>query len=174
MLYSVKMRVGVALLALCVPLAGAVSACGEDEEPHGETTLEATLDAAPPPPPPPPASDAGGPTGPKVECQIGAALELEPNDTTATATSFTELALCGVLETSKDVDYLAFETPPGTKLAVFQAVITGTVDFELTSNGKTFTPSDTEQFGPGKYLVKVFTKSAEPGSYKLRVQFDPE
>lgn len=168
------MRVCVALLVTTVILAGAVSACGEDEEPAGEQTLEATIDAAPPPPPPPAKSDAGEPTGPKVECQIGAALELEPNDTAASATSFTELALCGVLETAKDVDYLAFETPPGTKLSVFQAVITGKVDFELTLDGKTFTPSDTDQFGAGKYLVKAFTKSTEPGSYKLRVQFDPE
>lgn len=151
------------------------AACGDDEAPAG-AAQEQTADSAPPPPPPASTSaqgDAQEQTGPKVECAVGAALELEPNGTKETATSFTELALCGVLETAADVDYLTFDTPAGTKLTVFQAVIEGKVDFELTLNGKTFGPGDTESFGSGTYLVKVFTKSAAPGTYRIRVQFDP-
>lgn len=167
------MRLSFLLLPIGVVLA-CTTACGDDEEPQGtaEQQTSAGPDAAPPPPSTK-AEDAGPPNQPKVECQLGAALELEPNDTKETATSFTETALCGVLETDKDVDYLAFDTPAGTKLTVFQAVITGQVDFDITLNGKTFGPSDVDQFGSGKYLVKVHTKSGKPGSYKLRVQFDP-
>lgn len=111
--------------------------------------------------------------GPAVECAIGSAIEAEPNDSPMTATSFTELSVCGVLETAKDVDYLAFETPSGTKLSVFQAVIDGKVELALTYNGETFGPSQTDKFGAGKYVVKAFTNAGKPASYRIRVQFDP-
>lgn len=112
------------------------------------------------------------PIGPKVECTIGAAIEEEPNDTPATANVFTELSFCGVLETGTDVDYAAFDTPTGKKLSVFQAVVTGSVDFELTLNGATFGPTETTKFGSGTYLVKAFTKAGRPAAYRIRVQFD--
>ena len=120
------------------------------------------------------AKDAGvaPPIGPKVECTIGAAIEEEPNDTPATANVFTELSFCGVLETGSDVDYASFDTPTGKKLSVFQAVITGSVDFELTLGGATFGPTETGKFGSGTYLVKAFTKAGKPAAYRIRVQFD--
>ncbi|MBS2016249.1 MAG: hypothetical protein JST00_25425 [Deltaproteobacteria bacterium] len=167
------MRWSWSLLPLALALVG-TAACGDDEEPSGNTEQETKVGDDAAPPPPPPKEDSGPPGQPKVECQVGAALELEPNDTKEKATAFSELALCGVLDTDKDVDYLAFETPPGTKLTVFQAVITGQVDFDITLGDKTFGPADVEEFGSGKYLVKVYTKSGKPGSYRLRVQFDPE
>jgi hypothetical protein len=121
-----------------------------------------------------PALDAApeGPVGPAVECAIGAAIESESTDSPATATPFTELAICGVLETAQDVDYLTFDTPPGTRLTLFQAVINGRVDFDLTLGGATFGPAETSKFGPGTYLVKAFTRAGKPGSYRIRVQFD--
>jgi len=112
--------------------------------------------------------------GPAVECAIGSAIEEEPNDAVMTATSFSELSICGVLETAKDVDYLAFETPTGTKLSVFQAIIDGKVELALTHDGETFGPSETAKFGPGKYVIKAFTTAGKPASYRIRVQFDPE
>ncbi len=112
------------------------------------------------------------PLGPAVECTIGAAVEAEPNDTTATANAFTELGFCGVLETGADVDYFTFATPTGKKLTVFQGVITGSVDFELTLNGATFGPSETGKFGSGTYVGKAFTKSGKPAAYRIRVQYD--
>ena len=166
--------VSLAVLAVSLPLVASLVACGDDEPPTGEQNQ--TTDSGPPPPPPtstPAQGDAQTQSGPKVECAIGAALELEPNDTKETATPFSELAICGVLETAGDVDYLTFDTPAGTKLTVFQAVIEGKVDFDLTLNGKTFGPADVESFGSGTYLVKAFTKSKEPSTYKIRVQFDP-
>ena len=111
--------------------------------------------------------------GPAVECQIGSAIEAEPNDTPATANAFTELSFCGVIDGAKDVDYLTFDTPSGTKLGVFQAIIDGSVDFELTLAGATFGPADTDKFGSGTYLVKAFTKSTKGASYRIRVQYDP-
>jgi hypothetical protein len=112
--------------------------------------------------------------GPAVECTIGAAIENEPNDTAATANAFTELGYCGVLETGTDVDYFTFDTPPNTKLAVFQAVIDGKVDFSLTLGSAAFGPSETAKFGSGTYVVKAFTKAGKPASYRIRVQFDPK
>lgn len=112
------------------------------------------------------------PLGPAVECTIGAAIEQEPNDTPATANAFTELSFCGVLASGTDVDYATFDTPTGKKLSVFQGVITGSVDFELTLNGATFGPTETGKFGSGTYLVKAFTKAGKPAAYRIRVQFD--
>ena len=58
------------------------------------------------------------------------------------------------------------------KLTVFQGVITGSVDFELTLNGATFGPSETGKFGSGTYVGKAFTKSGKPAAYRIRVQYD--
>jgi hypothetical protein len=111
--------------------------------------------------------------GPMVECEFGTAVETEPNDTPETANVFTELAFCGVLSTPSDVDYFTFDTPPSTKLTVFQGVIQGMVEFELMQNGATFGPADTDMFGSGKVLVKAFTRAGKPASYRVRLQFDP-
>lgn len=118
--------------------------------------------------------DAGvaPPIGPAVECTIGAAIEQEPNDTPETANAFTELSFCGVLESGTDVDYSTFTTPTGKKLTVFQGVITGKVDFQLTLDGATFGPTETDKFGSGIYLVKAFTTAGKPAAYRIRVQFD--
>jgi hypothetical protein len=124
-----------------------------------------------------PASEAGPerPPGlPSVECQIGTAIEIEPNDTAQTATPFTELSFCGVLETAADVDYATFDTPPGMKLGLFQGVIDGKVDFELTVGGITFGPGETTKFDSGTYLVKAFTTAGKPASYRFRIQFEPK
>jgi len=173
------MRVIAPLRSLVVVAAacGAWSVgCGDDGAPPAEQTQESVADAEAPPTSP---RDAGraedaAPQGPRVECAIGSAIEIEPNDTRATATPFTELSLCGVLATSADVDFLTFETPPGTKLSLFQAVVEGgKVDFELTLGNETFGPADVERFGSGTYVVKAFTASGKPGSYRIRVQFDP-
>lgn len=155
--------------AVFASFVASTAACGDDDPP-----LESDTPAASESPPPPP--DAGiseQPPGlPQVECAVGAAIEIENNDTPQTATDFTALTFCGVLSTPSDVDYATFETPAGTKLTVFQAVIDGKVDFELTLNGQTFGPAETTKFGSGRYLVKAFTKSDKPGKYRIRVQFD--
>jgi hypothetical protein len=170
-------RSGLARLVLASLVASAsvlalaaAGGCSADEAPAAE---EEGVDAGDP--------DTARPTfdtgpervnGPTVECAIGAAIESEPNDTPPTATPFSELAICGVLATAKDVDYLTFDTPPGTTLTVFQAVIDGPVDFELTLGGATFGPSETSKFGPGTYLVKAFSKGDKAGTYRIRVQFE--
>ena len=161
--------VRVALLLLACGLA----ACSKDEEPAateepiGEGS--GTPDAAVAPPP----SGTTTPPGPAVDCAVGGAVELEPNDTAATATSFTELTLCGVLATGTDVDYSTFATPAGNKLTVFQAVIDGKVDFELSLGGAKFGPGEIAKFGSGTYVVKAFTKAGKTATYSYRVQFDP-
>jgi hypothetical protein len=156
-------------------LACGLVACGSDdapgttEEPIGEGG--GTPDDKPPPAPP--RSGTTTPPGPAVDCAVGGAVEIEPNDTAQTATSFTELTFCGVLATGTDVDYATFVTPPGTKLTVFQAVIDGKVDFELSLGGAKFGPGEVAKFGSGTYLVKAFTKDGKGASYSYRVQFDP-
>jgi len=144
--------------------------CGEDDPPADEPVMEAGA-------PETTTTVRDGTAearviGPAVECAIGSAIELEGNDTPATATAFTELSACGVLETAKDVDYFTFDTPPNTTLTVFQAVIDGKVDFELSLGGATFGPGETTKFGSGTYLVKAFTKADKPASYRFRVQFE--
>ena len=54
-----------------------------------------------------------------------------------------------MLENATDVDYFTFATPAGTKLSVFQGVIDGKVDFQLTLNGASFGPGETAMFGSG-------------------------
>jgi hypothetical protein len=169
-------RSGLARLVLA-PLVASVSlvalaaagGCSDDEAPAAEEGVDAgEADTARP------TFDTGPErvNEPTVECAIGAAIESEPNDTVKTATPFSELSICGVLATAKDVDYLTFDTPPGTTLSLFQAVIDGPVDFTLTLGGATFGPGETSKFGPGTYLVKAFSKGEKPGTYRIRVQFD--
>ena len=161
-------------LAIATALFGAgfllAAGCGGDDESTEPAPVEAgAADTASRP-----SEDAGTPIviGPAVECTISAAIETEPNDTPQTANAFTELGYCGVLDTPADVDYFTFDTPPGTKLGVFQGVIDGKVDFQLTLNGTTFGPAETAKFGPGTYVVKAFTTAGKPASYRIRVQFD--
>jgi hypothetical protein len=162
--------------ALAFPIACALAsmvavACGSDDP---ESSSEADLSGGKPETSTPPATDAGEVrVGPAVECAVGGAIENESNDTRATANAFTELTFCGVLATPDDVDYSTFETPPGTKLGVFQGVIAGKVEFELTLGGATFGPAETAKFGSGTYVVKAFTKSGKTASYSYRIQFDP-
>ncbi len=162
--------------ALAFPVACAIAslvvACGSDDpasssEAEISTGRPETSTALP---------DAGDEraVGPVVDCPVGGAIEVESNDTRATANAFTELTFCGVLSTPQDVDYSTFDTPSGTKLSVFQGVIMGKVEFELTlNNGPPFGPGETAKFGSGTYFVKAFTKSGKTASYSYRVQFDP-
>ena len=162
------------VLLLALGCGASASACGSDEptasteEPIGEGTGKPDAQA--------PAQDSGETQvlGPAVECAVGGAVEIEGNDTPQTANAFTELTFCGVLATGKDVDYATFDTPPGTKLSLFQGVIDGKVDFELTLGGATIGPGETSKFGSGTYLVKAFTTAGKSASYSYRVQFDPK
>lgn len=168
-------RVCVVFLLLAGALAVTTGGCSSSDD-TGSSTEEpvaegnGTPDSATAPPP---RSGSTTPPGPSVECAVGGAAELEPNDSVATATAFTELTFCGVLATGADVDYSTFVTPKGTKLTVFQAVIDGKVDFELSLGGAKLGPGETAKFGAGTYVVKAFTKAGASASYSYRVQFDP-
>jgi len=167
------LRSGAALFLPAAAIA-AIVACGGDDGPSDPGGEDAGAETGPAPTQEagPSASSSAG--GPQVDCVLGAAIELEPNDTAAQANPFTELSYCGVISPGTDVDYSTFETPPGQTLSYFQAVITGKVDFELTVNGKTLSPADNDQFVPGKYVVKAFTTDKKPGNYRYRLQFDPK
>ena len=161
-------------LVLVSPLVAAgivlAAGCSEDAETPEPPPLEAgAADTASRP-----SQEAGAPivVGPAVECTISSAIESEPNDSPATANAFNELGFCGVLDTPTDVDYFTFDTPPGTTLSVFQGVVNGKVDFQLTLNGATFGPTETTKFGSGTYVVKAFTSAGKTASYRIRVQFD--
>ena len=165
--------------ALAFPILGALAsmvvvACGSDDPASSaEADISSRKPDAATPVSPPDASEQRT-VGPAVECAVGGAIEVESNDTVATANAFTELTFCGVLATPQDIDYSTFDTPAGTKLGVFQGVITGKVEFELTLNsGAAFGPAETAKFGSGTYLVKAFTKSGKTASYSYRIQFDP-
>lgn len=107
-----------------------------------------------------------------VDCAVDSEPEQEPNDTPEQASSFTGLAVCGVLPKG-DVDYVTFTTPDGTKLGSFLAVINGKVDFDIMLGGKTFKPGDSEEYGAGTYLVKAYTTDGAAGTYRIRLRFDP-
>ncbi|MBX3192870.1 MAG: PPC domain-containing protein [Labilithrix sp.] len=166
-------RLGALAAALILPCAMLGAACGEDDEalPPEPTPEEAGQSQAPQYSRGDGAVDERPPNLPQVECAVGAEIEREDNDTPEQANELTATAFCGVISDPDDVDYITFETPQGTKLTVFQAVIDGPIDFELTLNGETFGPAATSKFGSGRYLVKAFTKG-EPGTYRLRIQFD--
>jgi|GEM_PF-1927270 len=164
---STRLAIATVLLAAGFVLS---AGCGEDEESTEPAPVEGgAADTASRP-----SQEAGAPIviGPAVECTIAAAIETEPNDTPQTANAFSELGFCGVLEKPTDVDYFTFATPAGTKLSVFQGVIDGRVDFQLTLNGASFSPAETTKFGSGTYVVKAFTTAGKPASYRIRVQFD--
>jgi hypothetical protein len=172
----VKMTfVRASLFAVACGIASISGACSSDDEPvtATEEEIEDGDDTPYAATPKPDAGEVSVP-GPAVECAVGGAVEVESNDTPQTANAFTELTFCGVLGTAQDVDHATFVTPPGTKLSVFQAVIDGKVDFELTLGAAKFGPSETAKFGSGTYVVKAFTKAGKPASYSYRVQFDPQ
>ncbi len=157
-------------LGLVFTIAIALVACSDEEEPEPAAVAEITADAGEEKRE---EQEAGSSTPVyQVDCPIGVAVEHEPNDTKETATSFTELSFCGVISTGDDVDYATFDVPEGKKVSVFQGVITGKIDFELTAGGKTFGPADTEQFTGGTWTVKTFAKDKQPGKYRFRIQFN--
>lgn len=170
---------GMTLLAsgLVIGLAVGSTACGSSDEEsasspvkRGDASKDAredddtTADSAP--------TREAGPAPIPVTCPVGTAVELESNDTPEEANAFTETMFCGTLSSRDDVDYATFATPAGKKLTVFQGIINGKVDFELTVGGSTFGPGDVDAFMSGTYLVKVSNGGADPASYRFRIQFD--
>ena len=152
-------------------------ACGDDEPPATLEDAGIEAGAEPEPPPPRTPSDGGGANEPpviEVDCPAGTAVEVEDNGTPEKASELDQqLSFCGALSPGSDVDYSKFETPPGKKLALFQGVIEGAVDFDLMVNGKTLRPGDVKKFEAGKYIVKAYTKDGKPGKYRYRIQFEP-
>ncbi|MBN9166491.1 MAG: hypothetical protein BGO98_23065 [Myxococcales bacterium 68-20] len=156
----------------------AAAACG-DETALPEPLEDAGVDVAQPPPPPASSSDSGGggtnePPIIDVDCPVGTVVELEDNDSPAKANELDQgLSFCGAITPGSDVDYSTFTTPAGKKLALFQAVIDGAVDFDLVVNGKTLRPAEVSSFEAGKYVIKAYTKDAKPGKYRYRIQYEP-
>ena len=150
-------------------------ACSEDPAAIVALDAGAGADAEATPSPPSRTPPAGDPNVPviEVDCPVGTAVEFENNDTIAKANEFWELSFCGSITPAADVDYSKFTTPRGKKLALFQGVIDGVVDFELRVNGKTLRPEDVKDFEAGEYVVKAFTTDGKPGKYRYRIQFDP-
>jgi hypothetical protein len=170
---GVRARSTFALAALSL-LALSLLFCGGDDEPledpavpdgGGAAREGGVIESRP-------ADGASGGHQIPVDCPPGTAIEREDNDTPETANEFTELSFCGTITPGTDVDYARFQTPPGKKLELFQAVIDGRVDFELTLGNSTFGPADTARFASGEYLVKIFTTDGEPGTYRFRIGFD--
>lgn len=163
-------------LAALAWAALAATACGDDDPPVDQASagLDAGPEAAEPPPATTPQQDAGdGVIIIEVDCPVGTSVELEDNNTPDKANELDhQLAFCGAISPGDDVDYSKFTTPDGKKLALFQAVIDGAVDFELEVNGKTLRPGDVKKFEAGTYVVKAFTKDKQPGKYRYRIQFE--
>ena len=86
---------------------------------------------------------------------------------------FGSRAIGAELTPGSDVDYSTFTTPGGKRLALFQAVIDGKMEFDLLVNGNTLRPSDVKRFEAGAYLVKAYTTDGKPGKYRYRIQFAP-
>ena len=161
--------VALGALALLAP------ACGDDEPPADQGGGgDAAVEVAPPPATPPATTDAGdGVVIIEVDCPVGTSVELEDNNAAERANALDQqLAYCGAISPGDDVDYSTFTTPPGKKLALFQAVIDGAVDFDLVVNGKTLRPGEVKKFEAGTYVVKAFTKDKQPGKYRYRIQFE--
>src|SRR3954463_15762395 len=93
--------------ALFAAACGLVSIAGCKSDDDSASSSEDEIGAGEPDAEPAPSNDAGEVRvlGPAVECAIGGAVEVESNDTPATATAFTELTFCGVLGTPQDIDY---------------------------------------------------------------------
>ena len=90
------------------------TACGDDAPPAPPHDAGVRAEAPRP-------EAGGGGFIIEVACHVGTAVELEDNDTPATANAFTELSFCGSITPATDVDYSTFKTPEGKKLALFQA-----------------------------------------------------
>ncbi|MBX3217536.1 MAG: hypothetical protein KF850_36225 [Labilithrix sp.] len=169
---------GLAAAAALISLgATTLTACGDDGAAPDVEEEDAGVDAGTEPPPPPPASDGGSANQPppiEVDCPVGTVVEMEDNDTPATANELDDgLSFCGAISPGSDVDYSTFTTPAGKKLELFQGVIEGAVDFDLIVNGKTLRPSEVKRFEAGKYLIKAYTKDQKPGKYRYRIQYAP-
>ncbi len=107
-------------IAACATALGAV-ACKSDEDAGSSQDEIGEGDDAPDASRP--KKQDGGETqvlGPSVECAVGGAVEVESNNTAKTATAFTELTFCGVLDTAQDIDYSTFGTPPGRSSRSFR------------------------------------------------------
>jgi len=169
-------RSGLAAIAALGALVSATPACGEEAPPAalGDGGVDATAEPTSPPPPPAAATDAGaGVVVIEVDCPVGTSVEVEDNDTPENANELDQqLSYCGAITPGDDVDYSTFTTPPGKKLALFQAVIDGAVDFDLMVNGKTLRPGDVKKFEAGAYVVKAYTRDERPGKYRYRIQFE--
>ena len=162
----------VACFALAVPACGGDDALPPASPDAGADAPTSTIDDRAPTPKP--VGDGGGYVPIDVDCPIGTAVEIEPNDTAAQATELDGmLSMCGSITPGADVDYSTFTTPTGKRLAFFQAVIDGKVDFDLVVNEKTLRPGDVKKFEAGTYVVKAYTTDKEPGKYRYRVQFEP-
>ncbi|MFO0740688.1 MAG: hypothetical protein U0270_32625 [Labilithrix sp.] len=164
---------------LGVLLAVLISACGDDDGAPRPTTPDAGRDSAAPTPTvttptaTTTATSSNGPPPVPVDCPPGSTIELEPNDSPVKANKVRDQSFCGSLTPAGDEDFSTFDTPPGKKLALFQAIIEGPVDFELTVNGNLYKPTDVKSFEAGTYTVRAFTKDNTAGKYRYRVQFQP-
>jgi hypothetical protein len=118
-------------------------------------------------------ASANGPPPIPVDCPPGSTVEYEPNDSPIKANKVRDQSFCGALTPAGDEDFSTFDTPPGKKLTLFQAIIEGNVDFELTVNGHLYKPTDVKNFEAGTYTVRAFTKNNTAGKYRYRVQFEP-
>ena len=118
-------------------------------------------------------SSTNGPPPIPVDCPPGSTLEYEPNDSPIKANRVRDRSFCGALTPAGDEDFSTFDTPAGKKLTLFQAIVDGPVQFELTVNGNLYQPTDVKNFEAGTYVVRAFTKDNTAGKYRYRVQFEP-
>jgi hypothetical protein len=155
-------------------LAGLLVACGEDESPAAGPDDGGADGAGASDSPSTKGAEAGVWGGIiEVDCPAGTTVEFEGNNTAAKANALDELSFCGAVSPGDDVDYSKFSTPSGKKLALFQGVIEGAVDFDLIVNGNTLRPGEVSKFEAGDYVVKAYTKDKKPGKYRYRIQFEP-
>lgn len=160
--------------ASALVLAALLAACGDDDVApapvadagHDVATAPTTTATAT-------TTSTNGPPPIPVDCPPGSTIELEPNDSPVKANKVRDQSFCGTLSPAGDEDFSTFDTPAGKKLALFQAIIEGPVDFELTVNGNQYKPTDVKHFEAGTYTVRAFTKDNTAGKYRYRVQFEP-
>lgn len=157
-------------------IVGLLAGCGDDDA-APRSAADAGRDAAPTPTSSTTATATGtstnGPPPIPVDCPAGSTIELEPNDSSVKANRVRDQSFCGTLSPAGDEDFSTFDTPKGKKLALFQAIIEGPVEFELTVNGNLYKPTDVKSFEAGTYTVRTFTKDNTAGKYRYRVQFEP-
>jgi hypothetical protein len=162
-------------LALAALLNFACGACGDDDA-SPPAVADAGADHAAPAPTSTTSEAGASPNGPPpipVDCPPGSTVEYEPNDSPIKANKVRDQSFCGALTPAGDEDFSTFDTPAGKKLTLFQAIIEGPVDFELTVNGHPYKPTDVKNFEAGTYTVRAFTKDNTAGKYRYRVQFEP-